>query len=380
MSATSVLPQSGPVVILGAGFAGLETAIHLRRRDPTASVQLVGPDPTLLYRPWVIHLVSRQQELEEMHIPLPPLAQRHGFELIQDRAIHLDMDRQRVELASGRVLQFGQLVIAAGATADRDRVPGARSHALFPCEVEDTLKMIHALDRAPKGRVAVLVGWERIGPGIEFAAWIRRIHPEVQLDLVDVQGLVRERLGGTAMRRLTRWIAGAGARVHEDTAVHSVRPGGVEMDHLHLEADLILLCSPLRGSEIGLGGELTDDLGFVPVQSTGELSRHPGVFAHGDIASFGEGDVARTMVWARSRADALAGNVLARRQGLSPSGELAPRGPRNMLPDLGGRTLWVRDRRLIASGRWPLRLRRLADLSYLSARGAGTTLGPKPEG
>lgn len=380
MSAISVLPQSGPVVILGAGFAGLETAIHLRRRDPTALVQLVGPDPELLYRPWVIHLLSRQHELEEMHIPLPPLAQRHGFELIQDRAVHLDLDRRRVELASGRELQFGQLVIAAGATADRDRVPGARSHALFPCEVEDTLKMIHALGHAPRGRVALLVGWERIGPGIEFAAWIRRSHPQVQLDLVDVQGLVRERLGGTAMRRLTSWIAGAGARVRGCTAVHAIGSGGVEMDNLHLDADLILLCSPLRGAEVGLGGELTDDLGFIPVQSTGELRRHPGVFAHGDIASFGQGEVARTMVWARSRADALARNVLARRQGLPPPEELAPRGPRNMLPDLGGRTLWVRDRRLIASGRWPLRLRRLADVSYLSARGAGIGSGSKPEG
>lgn len=55
--------------------------------------------------------------------------QQAGVEVIASSAAKADIETRRIVLDSGAEIDYGQLVVATGAVADRDRVPGARG----PC-------------------------------------------------------------------------------------------------------------------------------------------------------------------------------------------------------------------------------------------------------
>jgi hypothetical protein len=43
-------------LLIDGGCGGLETALHLRRLVPEATITIVNPQPYLIYRPWLIYL------------------------------------------------------------------------------------------------------------------------------------------------------------------------------------------------------------------------------------------------------------------------------------------------------------------------------------
>jgi NADH dehydrogenase FAD-containing subunit len=72
------------VLIVGAGFAGLETAIQLRRKAKAASITLLTKEPHLVYKPWLVYLSAQHKHFDHCLIPLEPLAKEHRLRLLVD--------------------------------------------------------------------------------------------------------------------------------------------------------------------------------------------------------------------------------------------------------------------------------------------------------
>ena len=144
-------------------------AIHVRRLDRRCSVTIVTPQGDLTYKPWLIYLPRGGKAVGDLQISLEKLADRHGFQLVIDSVVRLDIARHSAELAKGGTIDYSQVLIGTGSVADRDRVPGSREHALFPCEPEDTLRLASALRTQPRATVSVSFRWPRPWPGLEFA-------------------------------------------------------------------------------------------------------------------------------------------------------------------------------------------------------------------
>ncbi len=43
-------------LLIGGRCGGLETALHLRKLVPDATISIVNPQPYLIYRPWLIRV------------------------------------------------------------------------------------------------------------------------------------------------------------------------------------------------------------------------------------------------------------------------------------------------------------------------------------
>src|SRR5712691_7989239 len=152
------------LVIVGGGFAGLESAIQIRTLRPTCDVTLIAAGPTLVYKPWLIYVPAGRRCFAELGISLAPLAARYGFQLIEGRVDQVDLDARRVHLAKGRTIDYSQLLLATGADADRNRIAGADEHAFFPCQPNDAEKFAIGIQRRKPKRICVAVGWDRRGP------------------------------------------------------------------------------------------------------------------------------------------------------------------------------------------------------------------------
>ncbi|MGI8992089.1 MAG: NAD(P)/FAD-dependent oxidoreductase, partial [Bryobacteraceae bacterium] len=131
------LPGDQRIVILGAGFAGMNTAQELSKLLPAGkdgTISLIDQNNFLLFTPMLTEVAGG--ELEPRHIVAPPrrLSPRIDFE--QGRVREIDLKNKSIVLSAGpdgnsqRTLQADHLVIALGSVPNFHDIPGVQEHSL----------------------------------------------------------------------------------------------------------------------------------------------------------------------------------------------------------------------------------------------------------
>ena len=357
---------SGAAVVVGGGFAALEIALALRNQRPAIPVTLISRETQLTYRPWLIRVPAGGAPPPV--IPFARLLKEAGVEVIASSAAGADIEARRVVLDSGTEIEYGQLVVATGAVADRDRVPGARDHALFPCDIADAAEFAARIATS-NIHVVVVFGWERPGPGLEYAAWIAAHRPAVQLTAIDGDGTLTRRFGDRATAHIRNLFERRGAQLIAEGAIERIGEGTVEVGGRVIVAGVIALAAPLRGSTAWLSPALLDQRAMLRVDNT--MAAGAGVFGIGDVVSVPEGyRLPPALRSIQTTASGVARNVAAALRGNVAKPILRKGGPDMMLPDLAGTAVLVRERRLLLSGRLPLILRSSSERRYLRSRKA----------
>lgn len=121
-SAESSADARYDVVIVGAGHGGAQLAAELSRRAPAMLVALVSAEEALPYdRPSLSKsYLLGETDLDGIQLRAADYWTSSGLEMVQgDEVTELDPQRQRIRTASGRSIQYGSLVWAAGGRARR---------------------------------------------------------------------------------------------------------------------------------------------------------------------------------------------------------------------------------------------------------------------
>ena len=354
------------VVVVGGGFGALEIALAVRKQDAGTPVTVVTSETDIVYRPWLIRVPAGGHQPPV--IPFAHLLSAAGARIVAGRATTADLDQRHVLLDSGARIEYDQLVVATGATADRGRVPGAREHAIFPCDLDDAAEFASRVS-AGAAHVAVVFGWERPGPGLEYAAWIAAHRAGVHVTAIDGDGTMERRYGDKATAWIRKLFEKRGAQLTTAGAVERIGEGTIELRGSAFEADLIAMVAPLRGNADWLPSALLDENGMLRVDST--MAAGAGVFGIGDGVAVPEGyRLPPALRSIQATAQGIARNVVGALGGAAPQAVLRPGRPDMMGPDLAGTGVLVRERQLVLRGRLPLMIRSAGERRYLRSRSA----------
>ena len=231
--------------------------------------------------------------------------------------------------------------------------------------------------------VTFVLSGERIGPGLEYAAWLARSSAQAGAQAGGRRGLlgvqvvsdgdaILDLLGARATRRVARLLGGWGTTLTLGTSVAAIEADAVRMvDGRRLGSDLTAVVGPLRGPDISFSDSLTDAAGFVVVDGFLRSPRDASVFAAGDALSVPGARWRRTWQLSVRQAATVAGNVVASLGHAGPQlrefdAAAARRLARVSLPDVGGQALLVVNRKLLVAGRWPRRLRLRMDRAHFA--------------
>jgi sulfide:quinone oxidoreductase len=139
------------VVVVGAGVAGLETALALNALAPgQVAVELIAPESDFSYRPLS---VAEPFGIGHVHrVRVDDLVDAAGARFRRGELAGVDAARSRISLDDGEERAYDALVLAVGAQA-RESVPGAVTFHGTDNEPE----FVALLERATAGRLRQLV-------------------------------------------------------------------------------------------------------------------------------------------------------------------------------------------------------------------------------
>lgn len=320
------------VVILGAGFGGLELATILSEElGDGVDVTLIDKSDSFVFGFSKLDVMFGRTTLDAVRVPYSEIA-KPGVRVVRETITAIDPEARRVVTDAG-VYEADALVIALGADYDMDATPGLAeggnefysvSGAARLAGIIPTFSQGHAVigvcgapfkcPPAPS-ECALLLDDELTARGVRDACRISFVIPlgtPVPPSPETSAALIKE----FAERDITLI---AGRRV---TALDPARGTAILDDGSELPFDLFLGVPKHRAPDVVIDSGITED-GYIPVDSATLKTRFPGVYAVGDVATAG---VPKAGVFAEGAARIVAQTLIAELQGGEPPGPHLGRG------------------------------------------------------
>lgn len=244
MASTPSSSGQAPVVIVGAGQAGAEAAMALRRDGHAGPVLLLGREghPPYERPPLSKKFLLGDVPCDRLPFRDAPAYAAQGVELMLDTPVEsIDADAATVTLGDGRVLAYGHCILATGASPRRLPVPGGDlpgSHVLRTLDEAAALRSVLG-----PGRRLVVAGGGYLG--LEAAASAAKLGARVSVVEACPALLQRSASAITAQALAARHRA-AGVTLILDRRIDRVEGNGrvervVLSDGSALDADLLLV-------------------------------------------------------------------------------------------------------------------------------------------
>jgi NADH dehydrogenase len=298
------------VVILGAGFAGLNLAKGLG--GAPVRVTVVDRRNHHLFQPMLYQVATAALSPGDIASPIRGVLHRHrNIEVLLGDVAGVDVEQRLVRLDTGRTLAYDALAVGTGARHSYFGHPEWESLAPGLKSLEDAFeirrRILLAFELAEQEHDAarrrallnfVLVG---AGPtGVELAGAIaeikqytlrrdfRNIDPqEARVILIEAGPRVLSTYPAELSAKAARQLARLGVEIHTDTMVTAVSDDSVVASGTRIDTRTVIwaagnLASPLLHS---LGAPV-DRQGRVVVEPDCTIPGHPEVFVMGDAANY----------------------------------------------------------------------------------------------
>lgn len=311
-------PLTRDLVLVGGGHAH---ALVLRKwaMAPLAGVRVtvINPAPTAPYTGMLPGHIAGHYDRDALDIDLVRLCRAAGARLILDHATGLEAAAQRINLASGRVLEYDIASLDIGITAKMPAISGFTEHAVAakPLDVYASkwrAYLAAVQDGQTLPRVAVIgAGVAGVELAMAMAYALGRTTSGAEVHLVEAA----ETLTGTGpatRARLLRALGARGVALHCGAKVAEITPDSVLLtDGCQIAADFVVGAAGAFPQDWLAQTDLPLTKGFVTVEPDLRVRGHGTLFAVGDCAHIAHAPRPKAGVFAVRAAPVLHDNLRA---------------------------------------------------------------------
>jgi NADH dehydrogenase len=302
------------IVILGGGFGGVYTAMHLEKQlahAPNVDITLVNRENFFLFTP-MLHEVAAS-DLDITHIVNPIRKLLHRTHFFEGDVEYIDLPNKCVGVSHGyephqHELPYDHLVLALGSITNFFNLPGLEDHALTMKSLGDAIqvrnRMIANLEEASsecavQGRAPLLsvvvagggfAGVETIAGINDFLRESIKFYPNIneemlRIVLVHPGEVILPELGPKLGSYAQKKLAQRGVDIRTNTRVTGVTEHGVSLsDGSTIPSCTVIWTAGTSSNPLLAALPGAKERGRVLVNAFMEVSEWPGVWALGDCA------------------------------------------------------------------------------------------------
>lgn len=286
-------------LILGGGFAGIQTAIELQKSGKF-KVTLVSDRDYLYLYPISIWVPFHTIEFDDVKVPLANIQKEFPFEVVIDTVREIHASGQKV-VCENQVLSYDYLVVAFG--ADKMKHKGIENTLSICGKPEISLSIRNKVDQLivqGKGKIAVGFGGNpkdksavRGGPGFELMFNIHHtlkkkgLRDQFDLTFFAPMDEPGARMGNSSLALLNKMFSKYKIEKRFGKKITEFESDSVVFeDQSKLDADLILFIPASSGHSVLQSSDLPlSEAGFIKIDDNCQVEGLPDVYAIGDIAA-----------------------------------------------------------------------------------------------
>jgi NADH dehydrogenase len=302
-------PRTRPhVVIVGAGFAGLNAAWTLRRAK--ANVTIIDRRNYHLFQPLLYQVATAGLSPANIAYPIRSIVRRNNnTNVLLDEVREIDIAARRVTTTQGPI-DYDFLIVAAGAGnsyfGHDEWAPFAPGLKSLDDALDIRRRILLAFELAERehdeAARRVLLTFVVVGggpTGVELAGAIaeisrqvivsdfRRIDPrEAKIILVEAGPRILPTFDPGLAAKAEKALEARGVEVMAGTPAKSITADSIRFDHTEIAARTIIWAAGVAASSLAksIGTDL-DRAGRVKVKTDLTIEGHPEVFVIGDLAA-----------------------------------------------------------------------------------------------
>ena len=340
-------------IILGGGFTGLFTALHLSHKKYSNSVTLIDRNDRFSFNPMMYEYLSGEMSDEQVCPLYSDLLEGSGVKFIQDSIDSIDLSQRCVQLTSDLNYTYDNLVLALGSVGSFFGIEGAREHTFLFRTGEQAVKLRRHLrkclqqatqtkDEAKRRQLLTVAIVGAGASGVELAATLADLLPiwyqnlggnieEISIVLINrsakiLKGSEQDKsdsnsIQDTAIEALStreipvKFLFGATVtQVYSDRLEYTQDEQTKNLSAATIAWTAGVTANPLI-ADLSISEEYKTKRGYLLVEPTMQLPEYPEVFAGGDCALNNEADLPQTAQVAYQEGKAIASNLIALAQG-----------------------------------------------------------------
>jgi NADH dehydrogenase len=303
------------ILILGSGFGGLYTALHLEkklRREAAVEITLVNRENFFLFTPMLHEVAAGDLDLTHIVNPVRKLLRRTHFFNGNIRSI--DLKERCVVVAHAddnhdHELSYDYLVLALGSVTNFYNLPGLAENALTMKSLSDAIRLrgrlIKNLEEADfecscedRSRLLTVVvagggfaGVETIASVNDFVREAIEFYPklteaELRIVLIEATDVILPELGPELGAYARKKLARRGVQFLMKTAVKSVSNDEVNLsDGTSLKTNTLVWTAGVSPNPLLEMLDCSKERGRLVTNEFLEVENFPGVWALGDCAA-----------------------------------------------------------------------------------------------
>jgi NADH dehydrogenase len=291
------------LVIIGAGFAGMNAALSAARlrdlhgvKPDELEIALIAPQPTLVIRPRLYEPAP-----ETLTAPLLDVFRATDVRYVQGSVETIDTKAGAVEFVDSHdrrsTLGYDRLVLAAGSRLFRPDLPGLREHGFSVDSLDDAVALDRHLHRLPDatgiaGRGTVVVaggGFTGIEIATEMPARLRAILGDdaaIRVVIVERGDAIAPDMGPHPRPVIENALRELGVETRLGVGVAALDAAGVTLaDGARIDTATVIWAAGMRANPLTAQVPAErDGFGRLLVDRNLRVAEVPTVFATGDAA------------------------------------------------------------------------------------------------
>ena len=165
-----------PIVIVGAGFAGMTFALNLKNLNPSLPILVVDSETNFIFKPLMYEVLSKEIRSWEATPKFADIFSDAGITFLKNCLTNISFKENILEFSDDLKLSYQYLVISTGSIPNSFYIKGVDENCYFFNDLHDLNKLRSFLKNSQKNALHKKLFIVGGGPsGIELACKIKDI-------------------------------------------------------------------------------------------------------------------------------------------------------------------------------------------------------------
>ena len=315
-----------PIVIVGAGFAGMTFALHLKKLNPSLPILVVDSETNFIFKPLMYEVLSKEIRSWEATPKFANIFSDAGITFLKNCLTKISFKENILEFSDELKLSYQYLVICTGSIPNSFSIKGVEENCYFFNDLQDLNKLNSFLKESQKNSLHKKLFIVGGGPsGVELACKIKDIFiDQFEINLIEKSNEIlnrnkifnREQAEIALEKRKINVLLNTTVKEVSETKISIFCDDGL----ISLDKDVVIWTAGVKSNLPFLGtDEITKQFGRILVNNNLQIDNYKNCFAIGDISIIeGMEDLPITAQVAMQEGNHLANNLELLIQGKDP--------------------------------------------------------------